>query len=87
MAKSKDTEPEQGPEATRAKGAASLEEAMAESDRLNREAGEQAMAESGAAKAEAEAEANAAIAEAAAAQEARDDEVYGRTPAEPDAKA
>jgi hypothetical protein len=67
--------------------AATLEEALAKQDELGREGSEEAAAESGEAKAIAEAEAEAAIAEAGAAQEARDDEVYGRTPAEPDAEA
>jgi len=62
--------------------AASLEEAMAQQDELARGQSAEAAEQSGAEKAEAEAEANAAIAEAGAAQEARDDEVYGRTPAE-----
>jgi len=63
--------------------AATLEEALRQQDAANREASEQAADESGAAKAEADAEAAAAIEEAGKAQEARDDEVYGRTPPEP----
>lgn len=62
--------------------AATLEEALRQQDAANREASEQAADESGATKAEADAEAAAAIEEAGKAQEARDDEVYGRTPAE-----
>jgi len=67
--------------------AATLEEALAKQDELGRASSDEAAAESGEAKAEAEAEAEAAIAEAGAAQEARDDEVYGRTPAEPEPDA
>ena len=77
-------QPPLGPEASGQKGAATLEEAMAQSDALARGQSAEAAEESGEAKAEADAEAEAAIAEAGAAQEARDDEVYGRTPAEPE---
>lgn len=70
------------PEGGAGPSAATLEEALAKQDELARQGSDEAAAESGEAKAEAEAEANAAIAEAGAAQEARDDEVYGRTPVE-----
>jgi len=60
--------------------AATLEEAMAQQDKLAREANN-TVAEDGQATAEETAAASAAaIEEAGAAQEARDDEVYGREP-------
>ena len=69
-----------GPEARGQKGAASLEEAMAQSDALAKEQNT-AIAEEGAAEQAATAEESAAaIEEAGAAQEARDDAVYRREP-------
>jgi hypothetical protein len=70
----------EGPEERRSKGAASLEEAMAQSDELAKAESEKAAKESGAAHDALTAETDEAIAQAGAELEARDDEVYGRTP-------
>jgi hypothetical protein len=76
------TESRGGPEERRAQGAADLEAAMAASDKAALDAANEQTTKAGAEDAATAEDIDAAIAAAGAEQEARDDEVYGRTTVE-----
>jgi hypothetical protein len=77
----KDTTPtESGPEARGQKGAATLEEALEQQDKLAKQQDATIISEGKAETQETAAESAEAQAEAEAALMERDDEVYGRTP-------